>query len=82
MLECARRGAGPDYEVTANKKIILARQEDKHGGRCDDKERVREIEDLLGTRVYLELWVKVRKKWRKDEKELRRLGYATPSQRG
>ena len=36
----------------------------------------REIEALLGTRVYLELWVKVRKKWRKDEKELRRLGYA------
>jgi GTP-binding protein Era len=35
----------------------------------------REIEKLLGTRVYLELWVKVRKKWRKDEKELRRLGY-------
>lgn len=35
-----------------------------------------EIEDLLGTRVYLELWVKVRKKWRRDEKELRRLGYA------
>jgi GTP-binding protein Era len=34
-----------------------------------------EIQDLLGTRVYLELWVKVRKKWRKDDKELRRLGY-------
>lgn len=37
-----------------------------------------EIEDLLETRVYLELWVKVKKKWRKDEKELRRLGYALP----
>ncbi len=35
-----------------------------------------EIEKLLGTRVYLELWVKVRKKWRKNEQELRRLGYA------
>jgi GTP-binding protein Era len=41
----------------------------------------REIEKLLGTRVYLELWVKVRKKWRKDEKELRRLGYTLPSRR-
>jgi GTP-binding protein Era len=42
----------------------------------------REIEALLGTRVYLELWVKVRPKWRKDEKELRRLGYAlSPGQR-
>ena len=37
-----------------------------------------EIEELLGTRVYLELWVKVRKKWRKNEKELERLGYALP----
>lgn len=35
----------------------------------------REIEELLGTRVYLELWVKVKKKWRKDDQELRRLGY-------
>jgi GTP-binding protein Era len=38
----------------------------------------REIEKLLGTRVYLELWVKVKKRWRKDEDELRRLGYALP----
>jgi GTP-binding protein Era len=38
----------------------------------------REIEDLLGTRVYLELWVKVKKGWRKDERELRRLGYEPP----
>jgi GTP-binding protein Era len=35
-----------------------------------------QIEALLGTRVYLELWVKVRKRWRKDERELRRMGYA------
>jgi GTP-binding protein Era len=38
----------------------------------------REIEKLLGTRVYLELWVKVKKKWRKDDQELRRLGYIPP----
>jgi GTP-binding protein Era len=37
-----------------------------------------EIEAFLDSRVYLELWVKVRKNWRKDEKELRRLGYALP----
>jgi GTP-binding protein Era len=41
-----------------------------------------QIEDLLGTRVYLELWVKTRKKWRKDERELRRLGYALPPRKG
>lgn len=34
-----------------------------------------EIERLLGTRVYLGLWVKVRKAWRKDEEALRRFGY-------
>lgn len=34
-----------------------------------------EIERYLGTRVYLELWVKVKEKWRRDERELRRLGY-------
>ena len=35
----------------------------------------REIEALLETRVYLELWVKVRKNWRKDPQALRWLGY-------
>jgi GTP-binding protein Era len=40
-----------------------------------------EIERLVGNRVYLDLWVKVRKKWRKDEKELRRLGYALPREK-
>ncbi len=38
-----------------------------------------QIETLLGTRVYLELWVKVRKRWRKDDQELRRMGYAVSS---
>jgi GTP-binding protein Era len=42
----------------------------------------REIERLLGTRVYLELWVKVKKKWRKDEQELRRMGYDLPRRGG
>ncbi len=35
-----------------------------------------EIEDLVGTRVYLELWVKVWEKWREREGTLKRLGYA------
>lgn len=34
-----------------------------------------EIEKLADTRVFLELWVKVRPKWRKKDEELRRLGY-------
>jgi GTP-binding protein Era len=35
----------------------------------------KQIEELVGTRVYLELWVKVLPRWRKDDQELRRLGY-------
>jgi GTP-binding protein Era len=37
-----------------------------------------EIEKLADTRVFLELWVKVRPKWRKKEDDLQRLGYADP----
>jgi GTP-binding protein Era len=35
-----------------------------------------EIEELVGTKVYLELWVKVWEKWRTRENMLRQLGYA------
>ncbi len=34
-----------------------------------------DIERLLGTRVYLKLWVKISKNWRDDERILRELGY-------
>jgi GTP-binding protein Era len=37
-----------------------------------------EIETLVDTRVYLELWVKVWPKWRKKESDLRQLGYTVP----
>lgn len=40
-----------------------------------------ELETMLGTKVYLELWVKVLKNWRKDERALRRLGYQTGSRK-
>ena len=40
-----------------------------------------EIEELVGTKVYLELWVKVWEKWRKSESKLRHLGYATQSRK-
>jgi GTP-binding protein Era len=33
------------------------------------------IEPLVETQVYLELWIKVRPKWRQKKEELRRLGY-------
>lgn len=38
----------------------------------------REIERLLAQQVYLDLRVKTRYKWRRRERELRRLGYALP----
>ena len=30
---------------------------------------------MIDDRVYLDLWVKVRKGWRQNEQELRRFGY-------
>jgi len=35
----------------------------------------KQIEELVGTRVYLELWVKVLPKWRQRDQDLRELGY-------
>ncbi|MCY4023629.1 MAG: GTPase Era [Anaerolineaceae bacterium] len=37
-----------------------------------------ELEGMLETRIYLELRVKVRRDWRKDDEFLRRLGYRIP----
>ncbi len=35
----------------------------------------KELEDLLGAKIYLELWVKVQKGWRRDDSFLTRMGY-------
>ena len=37
-----------------------------------------ELERFLGIKVYLNLWVKVKEKWRKKEGALRELGYRRP----
>jgi GTP-binding protein Era len=34
-----------------------------------------ELEKLLGNPVFLDLWVKVKKDWRRKENNLRRFGY-------
>jgi GTPase len=39
------------------------------------KEARRDIETLLGSRVFLELWVKVKKDWRNQERVLKDLGF-------
>lgn len=42
-------------------------------------ERARpEIEKLLGSRVFLRLWVRIRESWRKDPAALKRFGYLEP----
>ena len=40
-----------------------------------------EIEKLLEQKVFLELWVKVLKNWRKDEDVLKKLGYSVPKKK-
>lgn len=40
-----------------------------------------EIERLLEQKVFLELWVKVLKNWRKDEAFLKKLGYGVPKKK-
>jgi GTPase len=63
-------------ERTSQKAIILG----KEGSMLKQIGQMarQAIEDLLGTRVFLELWVKVRPKWRSNVEELRRLGYRSP----
>ena len=34
-----------------------------------------DIENLLGSKVFLELWVKVRADWRNKDKALKQFGY-------
>lgn len=34
-----------------------------------------DLEALFGAKLFLKLWVKVRKNWSKDQAALRRLGY-------
>ena len=60
-------------ERSTQKGILLG-----HGGRMIKKisrTARQEIEQMLGTRVYLDLWVKVLPKWRHKEDELARLGF-------
>jgi GTP-binding protein Era len=39
----------------------------------------RELEAFFGVRVYLDLWVQVRRHWRRNEAALRELGYRLTS---
>jgi GTP-binding protein Era len=60
-------------ERDSQKAIIIGKQ----GGRLKiiGQEAREELEKLLDCKVFLELWVKVWKNWRKDPRALRELGY-------
>jgi GTP-binding protein Era len=60
-------------ERESQKKIVIG----KEGGMLKraGTEARRELRELLGERVHLELWVKVREHWADSERELQRLGY-------
>ncbi len=80
FIENSPHHGGKDYiraviyvERDSQKAIILGK-----GGRAIKKLGTiarKEIEALLGRPVYLELWVKVKPKWRKDMRILSELGY-------
>jgi GTP-binding protein Era len=60
-------------ERDSQKKILIGKggQKLKKIGETARKE----VEPLLGTRVFLELWVNVEKNWTQDPRALNRLGY-------
>lgn len=64
-------------ERDSQKGILLGK-----GGRMIKSigmEARKDIEPLLGGPVYLELWVRVTKKWRKNQGRLREFGYSDPA---
>jgi GTP-binding protein Era len=65
-------GATISVETDSQKQIVIGR-----GGSVVKEIGIRarpEIELLLGRRIFLELQVKVRPRWRRDERLLERLG--------
>jgi GTP-binding protein Era len=60
-------------ERESQKKIVIG----KEGGvlKRAGTEARQELRELLGERVHLELWVKVREHWADSERELQRLGF-------
>ncbi|HRQ41948.1 MAG TPA: GTPase Era [Chloroflexota bacterium] len=80
ILEFKERDSGDVY-ISANifvdrdthKRIIIGKkgQQLKEIGAAARAQ----LEELVGGKVFLELWVKVEPKWRQNEKWLKRLGY-------
>ena len=64
------------YTERDSQKAIIVGKSGSMIGQIGSRAR-REIENLLGSRVFLELYVKVSKDWRNKERSLRNLGYDT-----
>ena len=60
-------------ERKSHKGIIIGKQGKKLKG--IGKAAREELEALLGTKIFLELWVKVRENWRDSDRALFELGY-------
>jgi GTPase len=74
----------PERNLVVIRATIQVERESQKGILIGEKGRMlkeigrlarEEIEALLGTKVFLELWVKVEKNWRDDPHALRRLGF-------
>ncbi len=80
IVEYKERERGKDYiratiyvEKDSQKGIIIGK--DGAGLKKIGEEARRAIEEFVGRPVYLDLWVKVKEKWRKNKKFLKELGY-------
>ncbi|MCQ2567109.1 MAG: GTPase Era [Mogibacterium sp.] len=60
-------------ERKSHKSIIIGKNGNKLKG--VGKAARLEIEDLLGTKVFLSLWVKVKENWRDSDRTIRNFGY-------
>ncbi len=65
-------------EKKSHKGIIIGKQGKKLKG--IGKAAREELEALLGTKIYLELWVKVRENWRDSDRALLEFGYKEKEQ--
>ena len=68
--------------------LYIERESQKHiligakGAKIRDIGRAarEKIEALIGTKAYLDLWVKVLPNWRRDQRSLKRFGYLPPTE--
>ena len=66
-------------ERESQKRILIGNK----GARIREIGRVArgKVEELIGSPVYLDLWVKVLANWRRNERSLERFGYHMPTER-